>query len=117
MICFDVFVNGEKVCRAGKEEVSVLDAMVMYVSEKEDVRSEELALNVGALFSHSGANVHVRWADQMELKMGDEVIIRIVDADDSDEPSHEKAYTKEDDQRSERAYFERLKAKYEGEGT
>ena len=113
MICFDVYINGEKVCRAGKEEMSVLDAIVNFCRQSEHYENDEMWLSVGGLFEHSNARIHPRWIEHFDLKPGDEVSIRIVESEAADEPIEEVAYTVEDDRRQERAYFERLRKKFE----
>jgi hypothetical protein len=115
MICFDVYVNSEKVCRAGKEEMSVMNAILSFCRQSEHYEGDEIQLSVGGLFEHSNARVHPRWVEHLNLKPGDEVSIRIVESDSADEPSHEVAYTSEDDQRQERAYFERMRKKFDEE--
>ena len=115
MICFDVYVNGVKVCRAGKEEISVMNCIVDFCRQSEHYEKDEMSLHVGGLIEHSNARIHPRWVERLHLKSGDEVLIRIVESDATDEPCNEIAYTAEDDRRQEMAYFERMRKKFENE--
>src|SRR5687767_8039168 len=99
MICFDVFVNGEKVCRAGGEEMAVMNCILSFARANEHHADDEVRLSVGGLLVHTYARIHPRWAEELDLKAGDEVTVRIVEADSADEPTEEVVYTSEDDDR------------------
>lgn len=78
MICFEVWVNGEKVCLAGVSESDVLTCIVD--GERRGLKSN---LHVGGLVKDE----HVRWTQKRHsLEVGDEVIIKIVESDKADEP-------------------------------
>ena len=90
MICFEVQINGEKICKAGIGEFGVLTSGITWVdtrqqrSVKDGVKS--VSLNVGGLtIPENNAGEFVTWVRQ-DLKIRDEVIVRIVEADDADEP-------------------------------
>ena len=90
MICFEVQINGEKICRAGIGEFGVLTSGIAWVnnrqqrSDEDDVKS--VSLNVGGLtIPESDTGEFVTWVRE-ELKVGDQVRMIIVDAVDADEP-------------------------------
>ena len=93
MICFEVWVNGEKICVAGVGEVGVLSAIVTwsqgrpnatFTAESEQKPSKPY-LHVGGLVNRE----HVRWTQQTDqLQVGDEVTFKIIEADTADEPIH-----------------------------
>jgi len=114
MICLDAYLNGEKLCRAGIEDVRVLNGMLNYVKLKDG--SEEIRLEVGGLYRHvSDVSVHPRWVQQLHIKKGDEITMRFVDADDADEPVEHEVSTREWIEQQEREYYERMKEKFDPE--
>lgn len=77
LICFEVWVNGEKICLAGVGDSGVLNSII-HVAEP-----RKPDLHVGGLVNDE----HVRWTERMHfLEVGDEVTIKIVEADTADEP-------------------------------
>ncbi len=95
MICFDVHVNGKKLFRAGKEDLLVLSSILSWVKGTEVV-DEELTLHIGGLYrSEDGGNAHPRWVERLPLNLGDEVTIKIVEADNADQPAGEVVDTLE----------------------
>jgi hypothetical protein len=106
VLCFDVSVNGKRVARAGVGEHGVLTAVLSWVSQPENNRSE-LILELGGLTGDE----HKRWPDK-SLSIGDQLEVVIVDARWPDVPVIERrdqAY----EETAERKYYERLKEKYE----
>jgi len=82
MAAFEVHLNGKKLCIAGIGDDGVLVAIVSYVVRSS--RKEELSLSVSGLVSP--AQEHVRWRDDLELEVGDEVLLRIVESERVDRP-------------------------------
>lgn len=114
MICFDVYVNGEKLCRAGKDDLRVMTCILSWGKTGRD--DEDLALSVGGLaVLESGGNAHSRWPELSNFRIGDEISIRIVDADDPDEPADETIETPEWIQEQKRKYFESVRAEFEND--
>ena len=93
MICFDVYVNGSRICRAGIGAAGVLTTIVNWVggspkSRRKSGRTAEgdLRLSVGGLYqTDRETDVYPQWAD-LHLHPGDHVEIRVVEADDPDKP-------------------------------
>ena len=114
MICFDVYLNGEKLCRAGKKELVVLSTHVDFVEPKyED--DDPLTVTVGGLYEHpTSGNVHPRWIQRRRLDLGDEVTFSIVDSDTADAPVEEEISEPGWQEEQQRKYYQFLKAKYEG---
>ena len=86
MICFEVSINGKRVCLAGIGDSGVLSTIVNWVNGNHD----RLDIHVGGL-TQIGINEsqHVSWIDQ-QLIVGDEVSIRIVESVVCDEPDKDK---------------------------
>ena len=85
-MCFEVFLNGRKLCLAGVGKVGVLTAHVTYAGTKNSVgrkrKSEEERiadlpwLHVGGLANGQ----HVRWVKHpFHLEIGDEIRVKIKD--------------------------------------
>ena len=86
MICLEVWVNGEKICLAGVGD-GVLHCIVDAAR-----RRFKSHLHVGGLID----NEHVRWTQRDHfLEVGDEVTIKIVEADAVDEPVRKHPRKKE----------------------
>lgn len=91
MICFQVAVNGERLCTAGIGDDGVLNAIISWVGPDdkgcEAAASEAIDLHVGGLAN----DVHVRWLNGFHLlKVGDVVAVAIIDRTSADAPLHEE---------------------------
>jgi hypothetical protein len=113
MICFEVIINGEKICTAGTDERGGLFAVFSYVRRvaEEDINDESNEPR----FNLSGYNVgvHSEWTSGI-LEIGDEVTIRIVEANEFDPPVGEYRDDLEEQERRKREYYEQLKREFEG---
>jgi len=97
MKCFEVIINGKRVCTAGIGEDGVLTSVVTFVKRnrsaeetaetKENNDSESLNIRVGGIANReTGAMEQVEWLEQ-RLVVGDEITIRIIEASECDEPN------------------------------
>lgn len=95
MKCFEVIINGERVCTAGVGDDGVLTGIVSFVkrshsSEAQDDRdSESLDLRIGGLANRGSATEHLEWLNR-KLAVGDEITIKIVEAAECDEPNRKE---------------------------
>jgi hypothetical protein len=120
MICYEVYINGEKVCIAGIGEMGVLAAHLTWVKRKRlesdegcaegDTHFEELFVSVGGLDSQS--STHLDWFAEY-LEVGDEVTFRVVEQEQSDPPQQATTECGELAEKGRRAYYEKLKKEYE----
>ncbi|WP_317110361.1 hypothetical protein [Chroococcidiopsis sp. SAG 2025] len=94
MIAFEVYLNGEKLCTAGLRDLSVLTAILNWrqrqadasAANPEDLDAEDLRLYVGGMLNIAeGSREFLRWLD-LNLEVGDEITIKIVDANTVDIP-------------------------------
>jgi|SRR5688572_22640998 len=109
-LCFEVRINGGPPTIAGRAGISVLSSTLTYVSSR-----DELELRVGGLVSGAPHdNEFIEWVQQ-DLKVGDQVSVQIVDRDAPSAPVARERQEPADSEREERAYYERLKKKYEPE--
>lgn len=90
MKCFEVTINGKKVCTAGIGDYGVLNTILSFVGGKESsdqTPSERLELTVfGVATSTVGASEHLEWL-RRDLLVGDEIVIRIIEASECDQPA------------------------------
>lgn len=102
MKCFEVTINGKKVCTAGVGDDGVLTAILALVQrqtvsdgtrEDQDAESESLDVRVGGIANvESGVSEHVEWLHQ-NLSVGDEITIKIIESSECNEPlSRETKY-------------------------
>lgn len=97
MKCFEITINGEKVCTAGVGDDGVLNSIVSFVKRNEESEhtnhSDSLDLRVAGLANRElGVTEHLEWVNQ-DLAVGDEIVIRIIEASTCDEPqSKETTY-------------------------
>ena len=107
-LCFEITVNDETPVVAGVEDISVLAACLTFVSSHEN-----LELRIGGLISKGRHdNEHLEWV-QRDLKPGDRVSIRVVEAANPSPPISRRREDPAASEQEERAYFERLKQRYE----
>ncbi len=80
MKAFHITVNGKRTALAGIGGQGVLTVMVVLNSNEYD---DVLDLDVGGLIGKTGAQV--MWPSP-QIKMGDEIVIKIVNSNTVDEP-------------------------------
>ena len=112
MLSFEVSLNGQPLCTAGVGDAGVLTAIVSAVlrGAGSGAGETELTLSVGGL----AAGEHRWWPGAEVLAVGDEVVIRVVESAAPDAPARVQRADPAGDAVRERAYYERLRAKYEG---
>lgn len=86
MTAFEVFVNGTRLCLAGVDGPGVLTAILTRVEGRNPGETEDdrLGLSVGGLDSSSDR--HLSWLASHAVTTGDEVLLRVVQADAVDTP-------------------------------
>lgn len=86
MLAFEIYINGRKRCTAGIRGPCVLTAVLSWILRERASRGrkrKELHLGVGGLVSHS--DEFLQWW-QRDVRPGDEVSIRIIEATKVDKP-------------------------------
>jgi hypothetical protein len=105
---FQVQVNDDAPVRAGDAASRVLSAIVSYTAS-----GNEIELTVGGLVApDSSATEHLEWL-RRELKVGDRIVLTVVNTVDLDPPVRRTPEDPELAQQRERRYYERLKARFE----
>ena len=121
MICFEVSVNGNRLCTAGVGEDGVLTAILSWVwsqSEEADPANEERKekpdLHVGGLMNEE----HVSWLENPFLiSVGDVVTIKVIKSQSIDEPSSRQSRVDPERARSNRYFlYQQYKREFEGNG-
>jgi hypothetical protein len=117
MTVFDVYLNDRRICRAGVGGDGVLSAIVSWTrltgaavaeARRRKRPREEARLHVGGLADNS----HVSWSDR-DLRTGDRVGLVLGQSGRADPPATVRRRNAADDERRERAYYLRLKEKFE----
>jgi hypothetical protein len=86
MIAFEIHLNGTKKCTAGIGKPGVLSTTLTWVLREPEGRrrkSEKMELGVGGLVSRT--DDFLEWL-QRDIRLGDEIAIRIVEVANSDAP-------------------------------
>jgi hypothetical protein len=94
VICFDVSLNEEKLCRAGIDGDGTLSTITTFDSHTyDDGKRKELSIDIGAGVNDPNDEERgefLRWVFRKGLKAGDRITIDIVEAESCDEPSSRK---------------------------
>ena len=80
MIGIEVEINGEKACTVSTSAVAFLTAMLMWMDDR------PWEFQVRGVAESEGVREHLKWLDR-ELRIGDQITIRILDVQDSDVPA------------------------------
>jgi ClpX C4-type zinc finger len=89
MKCFEITINGETVCTAGVGDDGVLNSVMSFAkrADAETQPSESLDLRVSGVANvEPGVMEHLEWLHR-DLNVGDEVLIRIIEASTCDKPN------------------------------
>jgi hypothetical protein len=123
MLCYQVSLNGRRVCLAGVGDRGVLTGILTWVKrERQDgaeaahsgVAVEELTVYVGGLANHDEDPVDLEWL-RKGLRVGDEVTFKIVDSETCDPPIRSRTDLPEKVEEERRRCYEELKREYEGD--
>ena len=123
MICLEVKINGENICKAGVEhDFGIVHAIVDWVKRDVDLFpkdkqptfiAEQMKLSVSGSATYGKDNSEeLRWIKK-NLSIGDEITIKIVEADTCDPPTSRKRLEPDFVEKAKRRYFEELKKKYD----
>lgn len=87
MICFEILINGNSVCRAGADDLQVLTTFVTWARKPSrvsaDAEEPNLHINVGGITLEKE---RPQWLNET-LSVGDELSIRIVESYVADQPT------------------------------
>jgi hypothetical protein len=95
MIVFEVYRNGKRVCRAGRDTMSVLSAILSWAGtppgvgshDIDEERISDLHFSVAGLeTTRRGTYRHPKWIQEWNLHPGDTVEIRIKESRKADPP-------------------------------
>jgi hypothetical protein len=116
MLALRVTINGKKTIVAGKDDLSVLSAMVTLTGKLGKMTADpgrgkpDMFLNLGGLTARRNGrrDEHLRWTPHLKLKVGDSVLVELIRASRSDKVVERSAA----ERRSEREYYKHLKKQY-----
>lgn len=103
MRAFEVHLNKKKLCLAGIGENGVLTAIVDYASGN---GRDEIALTVGGLFSLQ--DEHVRWVKRRKLRVGDKILVKVVDTESVDKPTERRRRDLAAERRDQKRYVREM---------
>jgi len=86
MLAFEVLINGKRLCIAGTGTSDVLSTVVSWARRAQDRGQDKLDFHIGGIVA-GNSNEHFGWTTPA-LAIGDEITIRLVDADTWDKPEH-----------------------------
>lgn len=121
MICFEVELNGKRLCRAGVGESGVLSSIVSWVGgsprapdRRGRTRAGIVRLSVGGLLGSDPdeAQVHPQWVERL-IRPGDTVSISVVQAAAADPYRRKDVITPDSIRQRQRRYFLQLKREFE----
>jgi hypothetical protein len=121
VIVLEVFLNGKRFARAGTDDMGVLSTHVTGVGKlgsksrgtQGAPQNYDLDLHVGGLTCRrKGPDEHLRWGPRKTLKVGDEITIRILEAQEADVPSRNIPRKGEVKNPTDRERYEFAKALY-----
>jgi hypothetical protein len=109
MRAFEVYLNGKRLCLSGVGDDGVLSAIVSAMMRKKRTkRRGDLSLSVGGLVSP--VREHVTWVRQ-NLRVGDEISVKVVETNSTDEPIERSRTNPADDLRYQRSYVRAMAKK------
>ena len=122
MLALEVVLNGDRIAVAGADDLNVLTGMVTAVGKlgrkafgtKAHPKGYDVRLSVGGLTGRQEGtpNEHVRWEEMKKLKVGDEVLIRVLRARVADLPNNSIGADPKHIERNERQEFKSVRSRY-----
>ena len=122
MLALEIVLNGDRIAVAGADDLNVLNGMVTAVGKlgrkalgtKAQPKGYDIRLSVGGLTGRQGGipNEHVRWEEMKKLKVGDEVLIRVLRARVADPPNRSIGADPKLTERNERQEFKWVRSRY-----
>jgi hypothetical protein len=110
MICFELYINGRKIATAGISTTGVVSAILCLVTpNRARKRKQELDLSLGGLEQDE----YLKWCEKDDLKIGDEVTVRIIKSESCDEPSSRYKEDPKMDRKRRKEYYKELKKEFE----
>lgn len=105
MIALEITLNGKRLKLAGSEDLGVLNAIISATGKlgnatNHKVKNElgyDLFLRVGGLTSRTNeqSDEHLSWVNLNNLKVGDEITIKVIESDSTDDPISSKKVNEE----------------------
>jgi hypothetical protein len=91
MLCFEVWRNGEKLTTAGVSETGVLSLILSWVGQEPNASSfaassTDIIPGIHCVVGGIEGVVSVDWYETDQLKIGDELRVRLISSDLSDPP-------------------------------
>jgi len=119
MICFDVNLNGQRLCRAGVGESGTITTFVSWTGgaplspvPRGRTTAGLSRLSVGGAFGSLERQEYPQWVER-QIRPGDTVSITVVKANSADRYRRKGQVTAESTAKLERRYYLQLKRRFE----
>ena len=108
MLGMQIVLNGTRLCVAGLDDEGVTAVVDLHAWRLPDGNYPPSTLQVFAIKDFD----RLEWRGAEKLQAGDEIVIRVVDVSEVDQPTRSRRKSAEEDERQERLRYEDLKRKY-----
>ncbi len=81
MLCFEIYLNGKRVCRAGGKDMWHFHTAVSFLKEKNRPQFVVNGMNDPS-GEPSKLTEFVHWVEESALKIGDDLQVRVVDSEE-----------------------------------
>ena len=108
MTAIEIHVNGKKQCVAGIACDGVVSAILSWIGRGDEhpkLPREDISLRVSGL--DSKRDEHMDWITR-DMKVGDEIVLRVVDVQKSDAPKKKSRTPASETRRRQKAYVRRM---------
>jgi hypothetical protein len=116
MRAFAFYLNGRRVGTAGIDGDGVLSAIITWVGRKGRTTlpkrgraKEEIGVVLGGLSTET--DEHIRW-QQRPLRVGDDVRIKVIEAESVDKPRHRQKRNRTEELRRQKAYVRQMATRF-----
>jgi hypothetical protein len=116
MRAFALYLNGKKIGTAGIDGHGVLGAIISWVGDngrttlpKRRRAVEDIDVVLGGLSTET--DEHLRWC-RRPLRVGDDVCIKVIEADSVDRPRHRQPRNRTEELRHQKAYVRQMAKKF-----
>ena len=90
MYIYEVYKNKKLLCKAGREDLNHLSAILNTFCDKDIPDDMRHSINVGGYVSNGKTEKFPDWFAQESLQVGDEITIKLTEGELADPPKRER---------------------------